>query len=334
MKKITEILAKIKRYSYSLCILPFTKKVNRRNFKSIYQKMRDLYIINKDQYNFSEFVVPQWKQNVDEIEYYFLNKFSFFFLNNKTIKATMFIYTFKKWKDIQKKLITEYFTKKVASNLLHEYNLGIPLLNDIEYITSANNIHILYHLTKFLKETKTNAQNFNSVVEVGGGYGAMAKIFKQINKSSTYIIIDLPIFSYIQAVYLKTIFGDDKIHIVHGKDIYIKKGYINLIPLDKNNLVEINKSIGDTSLFISTWALSESNLAMQNYIKESRYFNSQYLLLAYQKSVEAFAFAENVKDVSKMYDIVYDKETEYIKDNYYLFCVNNSNSDKDHEKNY
>lgn len=318
---ISRILPKIYRYSYSLLISPFTKKVSKKDFYRNYQEVKDFYIKTKSDYIFKDFIVPQWMQNVEEIENYFINSFSFGFLNNIVIKNTMFVYSFKGWRDIQKRLIEKVFGNDSAK-LLHEYNIGRPLLNDAKYITSGNSIHHLYHISKFIDETKEDKSSINTVVEVGGGYGNMAKIFKNINPHSTYIILDVPIFSCIQAVYLKTIFGADSVNISHGDDIRIINGKINLIPLNKNSLHLINENISNIKpdIFISTWALSESNDLMQQYIKDCDYFESRYLLLAYQKSVESFSFAEDVTNINNTYEKVFNEETEYTPDNYYLFC--------------
>ncbi|MEK7568567.1 MAG: putative sugar O-methyltransferase [Patescibacteria group bacterium] len=320
MQKVKQIISKIYRYSYSVLTAPFERRISKKDFEVIYSEMKNLYLVNKDNYDFSEFIVPQWNKNMLEIEKYFSNNFSFSFLNHQVIKATMFMYTHSEWKNIQKELISTYLTRNKAKEILREYNIGKPLLNDIGYVTSGNNIHHLYHLIKFFKETETNSSNINTVVEVGGGYGNMSKIYKKMNKESTYIIIDIPIFSYIQAVYLKTIFGREAVHIVHNNKIYIKKGSINVIPLNKKIFGEISKIISGVDLFISTWALSESNEAMQSYVKSIDYFKAKYLLLAYQKSADTFAFAEDIKNVTEIYDKIYDEETEYVKDNYYLFC--------------
>lgn len=324
MQKIKQIIAKIQRYSYSLIISPFTKYVSKKDFAIAYIDMKKLYLENKNKYDFLEFIEPQWHKNMLEIEQYFLNDFSFSFLNYPVIKRTMFMYTFKNWKDIQKKLISEYFTKDQVKKILREYSLGRPLLNDAEYVTSGNNIHHLYHLVKFFKETNTSVENFNTIVEVGGGYGNLAKICKNLNKEVTYIIIDIPIFSYIQAVYLKTILGKDSVHIVHNNEVIIKKGLINIIPLDKNILGKLNELIVSVDLFVSTWALSESNEVMQNYIRSVDYFKAKYILLAYQKSDSSFHFAEDVKNITENYNKVFNEETEYVSDSYYLFCKNKS----------
>lgn len=324
MSKIEQIISKIYRYFFSALVSLSEKRVSKKDFETNYSEMKNLYLDNKNKYDFSEFVVPQWNKNMLEIERFFLDGFSFSFLNHQVIKATMFMYTFPKWRDAQKVLISRYLAKDAAKEILREYNIGRPLLNDIEYITSGNNIHHLYHLVKFFKETGTRSLDISTVVEVGGGYGNMAKIYKKMNKESTYIIIDIPIFSYIQAVYLRTIYGMEAVHIVHDNDIHIKKSLINIIPLDKNVLSTVDKIIGNADLFISTWALSESNKAMQDYVKSVDYFKAKYLLLAYQKSVDKFAFAEDIKEVTNTYNKVFNEETEYVKDNYYLFCERKS----------
>lgn len=320
IEKINRIISKVCRYSRSFLVSPFERHVSKEDFRTMYSELKKMYLANKNQYSYLEFVMPEWQKIVLDIEQFFLNDFSFSFLNHPLIKSTMFTYTFKKWKNIQKELIYKYLTKNEMKEILREYNIGKPLLNDIEYITSGNNINHLYHLTKFFEETKTKASDLNTIVEVGGGYGNMAKIYKSLNRESTYIIIDIPIFSYIQALYLKTIYGRDTVHIVHNDEIVIKKGLINIIPLDKKTLPAINKIVSSVDLFISTWALSESNENMQNYIKSVDYFRAKYLLFGYQKASRIFTFSEDIKNITKTYNNVFNKETEYVKDNYYLFC--------------
>lgn len=304
---------------YSRIISLFIKRIDKKSFKERHREMRELYLTNKEKYDFLSYVMPEWKENMIEIEKYFLNDFSISFLRHPIISKTMFLYTFRGWKNVQKALISSGLTKQKARHILREYNIGRPLLSDLGYATSSNSIHHLYHILKFFKETNTKVSDFDTVVEVGGGYGNLAKIFKSMNSKSTYIIIDIPIFSYLQAVYLKTIFGTQAVNMVHGNDIQIKKGFINIVPLDTHTQKAVREAIIHADLFVSTWALSESNENMQNYITEVDYFKASYLLLAYQKSAGSFAFAENIKNTPDTYVSVYNKETEYIRDNYYLF---------------
>jgi len=317
---MNNIITKTGRYARSFLISLFTEKIDRKKFDETYLETKESYLKNRSAYDYKEYAMPEWQENTDSIENYFLNGFSMSFLRNKVIKKTMFMYTFRKWKNIQKELIDLSMDKAKAKEILRECSLGKPLLNDWEYASSGNNIHHLYHLLKFFKETGAKMDDVDTIVEVGGGYGNMAKIFKKIHPDSTYTIVDIPIFSYIQILYLRILFGKDSVKLISGSDKAISKGKINIIPLNGRDIIEIGASILNTDLFISTWALSESNKEMQDLVKKLRYFNAKYLLLAYQKSNDSFGFAENIKDVKPDYSTVFDAETEYLKDNFYLFA--------------
>ena len=109
-------------------------------------------------------------------------------------------------------------------------------------------------------------------------------------------------------------------NLISGKDIKINTGLINLYPLSNDTAPDLKYSLKEVDLLISTWALSESNEAMQDLIKSMDYFAATYILFAYQKSNKDFAFAELVKNLNANYKCVYNLETEYIQDNFYLFA--------------
>lgn len=320
MDKIKQLAGKLYRYGYSSLIAPLRRRADKKSFWNNYRELKSLYLTEKDNYDFLAYVMPEWRDNMHAIENYFLNNLSFGFLNHPVIKNTMFMYTFRPWRNIQKKLIADKLSKTGAKNILREYDLGKPLLNDFEYVSSGNNIHHLYHLLKFFQETGTNAIDFKTIVEVGGGYGNMAKIAKALNKNVTYTIIDLPIFSYLQTLYLRTLFGREAVNLIGRDNLTIKPGTINIVPLDQNTITALAPMLSPTDLFLSTWALSESNRAMQELIKGFGYFGAKYLLLAYQRSNSSFAHAEEIGEIDAGYEKLYNKETAYTKDNYYLFC--------------
>ncbi len=317
--KIDIFIQKIMRHLKSALIFSKVRKIEKSKFYKNYEETKNEYIKNIEKYNFDRFIMPQWKINMNTIEKYFLENFSHSFLEHKIIKNTMFLYSLKDWRNKQKDLIKEKLDNKEAKEILQEYNIGSPLLNDKEYITSGNSIHHLYHLLKFEKETSYKLKTIDTILEIGGGYGNMAKINKSINNDVTYIIIDIPIFSYIQAVYLRTILGENEVHIL-GNDLDIKTSKINIIPLTEDVMEKLNQKQYNIDLLISTWALSESNKNMQNAVKNLDYFSAKYLLFAYQKNNESFNFAENIENITENYEKIYQKETEYTKDNYYLFC--------------
>lgn len=89
------------------------------------------------------------------------------------------------------------------SDVLKEPRFGNPAIYhyDAYLKTSGNLIHQAYHLSHFdgwLLELET-------IVEIGGGYGAMALICHRLGFRGRYIIYDLPEFSLLQQYYLSNV---------------------------------------------------------------------------------------------------------------------------------
>lgn len=68
--------------------------------------------------------------------------------------------------------------------------------------SSGSLIHQAYHLHRWEQATGKRVQDMRSIVEVGGGYGAMAKVARRLGFTGDYLIVDLPEFSLLQAFYL------------------------------------------------------------------------------------------------------------------------------------
>jgi hypothetical protein len=67
---------------------------------------------------------------------------------------------------------------------------------------SMNLIHQAYHLTQWERATGQRIEQLETIVEFGGGYGAMALLCKRMGFEGKYIIYDLPEFSLLQEYYL------------------------------------------------------------------------------------------------------------------------------------
>jgi len=319
MNLISSVYKKIKRHILSIYISLFLPPADVVEFNKNYQDALIKYIANKDTYSYNKFLMPEWAENTNTIEKYFTESFSVSFLRHQLLKSTMFAHLPKAAKLIQKKLITSYFGKEKTKEYLQESLVGAPILNDLEYKTSGNNIHHLYHLSKFAKEMHKNLSDIKSYIELGGGYGNMAKLVKHINKEATYIIIDIPIFSYIQYIYLSTVLGKEHV-VFFGESGEIIPGKINLIPLDNQLIQQFISLKYSPDVFISTWALSESNQATQSLVRDNDYFQAEYLLLAYQKANDSFTFAQEVTKLNNNFVVNYNDETEYLSNNFYLFA--------------
>lgn len=321
MDKITTLTAKIKRHALSVFISFFIQKDSKQLFEKMAHEAASKYRNKKNTYDYQEFLMPSWQNNTHEIEAILLAGLPFSFLRNQILKQTMFAHLSKSATNLQKDHITQTYGAETAASLLYENSAGKPILNDLQYKTSGNSIHHLYHFTKFEKETGVSLSQINSVVEFGGGYGNAAKIFKKLNTNATYTIIDIPVFSYIQYAYLSTVYGPENV-VFFDETKTIIEGKINIVPLDKASMSDVNTSLNAPDLFISTWALSETNEFTQAMVKKLNYFNGSHLLLAYQKANDNFSFAQDVEDLPSNYSREYQAEIPHQKNNFYLFAKN------------
>ncbi|MHA1768076.1 MAG: putative sugar O-methyltransferase [Promethearchaeota archaeon] len=257
------------------------------------------------------YILPRWIKYSNELKKEILPYPPFSFLNNPIIKKTMFISKASYNKNELKYLKKNLTHKELKSLLLEDY-IGKSHLSSIRYFTSGNTIHHLYHLIRYFNKLYCNLHDIDTVIEWGGGYGNLAKIFYRLYKRRiTYIIIDLPLFSCIQWLYLSTIFGEKNINLIQTRKDRLLKNKINLIPVNF-----INSYVLKGTLFISTWALSESNKYCQDMVFRSNWFNCPHLLLAFGKNSKQFPYSENIiKDADKM-NIKIEK-IEFLKNHYY-----------------
>jgi hypothetical protein len=78
---------------------------------------------------------------------------------------------------------------------------GAPRLPYADY-TSGNLVHQAYHLMRWQSVTGRRVDELQTIVEIGGGYGALAMLSRRAGFTGRYVIIDLPTFSLLQQYYL------------------------------------------------------------------------------------------------------------------------------------
>lgn len=179
--------------------------------------------------------------------------------------------------------------------LLQEDLVGDPTLVSYKYLASTMTIGHLSHFARFADWTGCDPTTIETIVDWGGGYGSMARMFNRLtSKPYTYIIVDTPLLTCVQWLYLSTILGAERLHILRNADDVIKKGKINLVPLCLLEGLDIR-----CDLFISTWALSESSAAAQDYVAGRNWFDTKHLLLAFQAANKQFPTATRVGDQSQ-----------------------------------
>lgn len=71
------------------------------------------------------------------------------------------------------------------------------------------------------------------VLEIGGGYGQLARVFLSFNRGSSYVICDLEETMFFQGVYLSNTLGADKVRFLTGEepfDFKFAPGTVYLLP--------------------------------------------------------------------------------------------------------
>lgn len=320
IRKIFKIPYRVAKGIFRLRMIPTQHRLSQIKhdqvmaFNALRNSLFDTYNHLK-KYNISQFTTPLWDDFNAKLETALLPSPSFSFLRNPIIRHTMFVDDGGKWLNEEIKFLEDKIDENKLKDILQEDYVGNPHILNSKYLTSHNSIHHLYHIIRFLDRTKCDPEQINTIVEWGGGYGNMAKIFKRLKSAPcTYIIIDTPLFSCIQWLYLTTILGEQHINLVKNPEDTIHMGKINLMPLcflDYHNI--------SADLFISTWALSESSKYSQDYVVAHKWFNSKHILIAYQESNSDLPYAGRVGRIAAADIGAVIEDIEFLPGNHYAF---------------
>lgn len=276
-----------------------------KNFEKNYNKLNN--------FNIDSFTTPLWKKFNSRVEKSLLPIPPFSFLNDPTIMLSMFATAGGSWMRKELNFLEEKMGRGKLKEILKEDYVGDPLLLNYSYLTSHTAIHHLYCFIKFITATNAKLDNLNTIVEWGGGYGSLVRLLKRLKPKTTYIIIDTPLFSCLQWLYLSTIFGEKEVNLLTSPKDKIIKNKINLLSLSFLKNVKI-----EADLFISTWALSESSKYSQDYVLRNNWFNAKRLLLAYQDNPAGLFNPSRVGKLAKEKGAIIE-DIEFLLGNHYAF---------------
>lgn len=278
----------------------------RSQFQPMYQK---LAAFKADAY-----LTEGWKGYNAKLEAALCPDPPFDFLKNPTLIFTMFVSgggapLRKELVDLEKHLPVQELER-----ILAEDSVGSPTLLAPKYRTSHNSVHHLYHLIRFEKGTGCRINQLTSVIEWGGGYGNLAKIFwRASNRQPTYTIIDTPLLTCLQWLYLATTLGENRVHLIEEPDQPVEEGKINLIPV-----AFLPHQKLQAELFISTWALSESSVYSQDWVIQKNWFSAKRLLLAYHDNYKELPDSERVAQAAFARGAQLE-EIDFLPGNHYAF---------------
>ena len=206
--------------------------------------------------------------------------------------------------------------------LLVENDVGNPVRYFLYPKSSGNRIRQVYHLKKYCDYSKIDPTNIKYILEIGGGYGCMAQIFKKINKNCTYVIFDTNEINFLQYYYLEM----NKISVVMNKIETGKVCLINNIALIKQFNDKITKNI--CSLLIANWSISEMPINLRNNILNKTQ-NFLACIISFQEKFENInnhAYFSNIiknfkdkKFIIKVSKIPFMNFFKFSNNNYYLF---------------
>ena len=137
-----------------------------------------------------------------------------------------------------------------------------------------------YFCSQILKFTQLDLDKKNIIVDIGGGYGSLARLLKYLYSKSTIIIFEVPEANILAAYFLKKNFPDAKIgQALDFKDInsinieLIKQ--FDFIILPETNIEKISNDTVD--LCINTISLGEmTNNTQNNYLENIERITKNY----------------------------------------------------------
>lgn len=126
------------------------------------------------------------------------------FIRWSTIRGTMFLGETKavenEYNSLLERGLMDRYEKAVK-----EHSFGDPVYLTFDENTSGNLIHQAYHLSQFEHTFEKKVEELETIVEFGGGYGAMCAVIRRLGFSGEYALYDLPEFRFLQEYYLSNI---------------------------------------------------------------------------------------------------------------------------------
>jgi putative sugar O-methyltransferase len=185
-------------------------------------------------------------------------------------------------------------TTRAALEAYNETNFGGLSSTCRSMNCAPDSLRQMYFMARILDNSTT--PSINRIVELGGGYGSLARIAKSVLPDVTYIIIDLPEILALQNLFLKGSLPEASIEIHRSLPETFKKGSIHLIP--HYLLPELD--IKSVDVFVSIVALSETSQEMQNTVISKSFYNAKMCYVMGQKRHQYFLapthIIQNIKD--------------------------------------
>ena len=197
------------------------------------------------------------------------------FLRNSIVQNIFFIHNrlfiFFELRELKKDKNWNTWKKLILEN-----DVGRPIRYFLYSNSSGNRIRQVYIIKKFINSIKLkNLDKIQNIIEIGGGYGCMADIFKKLNQKISYTIYDMYEVNLLQFYFLKMNNHNPTLGKISGK--------LNLI----NDLKQVDKfsKTKKNYFFIANWSISEFPINLRKKFFNTIY-KSQYSIISFQENFE------------------------------------------------
>lgn len=121
---------------------------------------------------------------------------------------------------------------------------GCPTPSRLDDTSSDNLIHHAYHILA-AEERAGRIDDFDEIIEFGGGYGSFARLIRRLGITSKYHIHDLPAFTALQQYYLASVASRRGRPAIHENVTW------------GSSISELPAKTAAPRLFVALWSLSE-----------------------------------------------------------------------------
>jgi putative sugar O-methyltransferase len=155
-----------------------------------------------------------------------------------------------------------------------ESRIGRPYLEFVppRLLASLDTVRHLYYLARVLRLT-TGALP-DSVLEIGGGFGNLARLVKRLAPGATYVDVDHPEVLALAYLNLRLSLPNQAIVVHDRSPVEAREGAINLVPLWLAGELRF-----EPDLLVSTLGLSEAAAEMRGLVASRAFFGCRRLYL-------------------------------------------------------
>ena len=178
------------------------------------------------------------------------------------------------------------YIDKLLDGLYMEELIGNQIILNKHKRTSSPRLGHLYVasiIKKYLAELNYEPKK---IIEIGGGFGGLMSILLRINKELDFIIFDLPEFLPLQYIYINSV-----VRIKKEDAVYDFSHFKNIDLIGEDNC--------KNSLLISNWALTESNIKLQNYALKSNFWGAEIAIICCEHNNKSFESSTHMHNYLK-----------------------------------